>query len=409
MASENESVAAGEQTEISIDRIANGGEGVGRLDDGIVCFVSGALPGDRVVVTLTERRKRFSRGEIAEIVTASPIRTAPTCPHVADGCGGCDWQHVVRPEQATLKRQIVTDALERIGRLDLSDVAIVSETEPVALSGRTTVRALVDPLGRAGYRRRHSHDQVIADTCEVAHPAIEVLLRDGVFAGCHEVVLRVSASTGETMVIADPGDEGVEVDEGVTVVGRAALNAGTAEAFFTESVGGREWRVSADSFFQTRPEGADRLVSSVRTALELLDPAPGRLIDLYAGVGVLGGCLAGDRPLTAVESSSSAVADAFVNLADLDATIIKEDVSEWIAEEAAVVVADPSRSGLGSAGVTVINETDARAAVLVSCDAGSLGRDAALLVKSGWTLHRADVVDMFPHTSHLEVVSAFSR
>lgn len=408
-------VAEGDEAELTIDRIANGGEGVGRLAEGIVCFVAGAIPGDSVRVTISERRKRFSRGRLTAVLAPSPNRVEPGCPHVAEGCGGCDWQHVDRAHQRALKEQIVADALERIGRLPANTVEIATDPVEVPLAGRTTVRAIVDPLGRAGYRRRRSNVQTVVSECGVVHPMLEDLLLRGHFDGCHEVVLRTSASTGQRLVVGDPAARGVDLGnvggdvDSIVVVGTDELEQGHP-AHLVELIADREWRVSARSFFQNRPEGAERLVAVVRESVEALEPPPGPLIDLYAGVGLLGGAVARDRQLIAVESSPSAVADGRLNLADLDATMIEADVRRWQPDvSAAVVVADPARTGLEPEGVGVINATEASALVLVSCDAGSLGRDTRLLVESGWTMHGIDIIDMFPHTSHLETVSRFSR
>jgi 23S rRNA (uracil1939-C5)-methyltransferase len=112
----------------------------------------------------------------------------------------------------------------------------------------------------------------------------------------------------------------------------------------------------------------------------------------------------------AVEGTASAIRDAQVNLADLDeVTIVKADVARWRPSPADLVVADPARSGLGRAGAERVAATGARRVVLVSCDAASLGRDAGLLAGHGYRLVEATLVDLFPHTPHVEVVSRFDR
>jgi tRNA/tmRNA/rRNA uracil-C5-methylase (TrmA/RlmC/RlmD family) len=113
--------------------------------------------------------------------------------------------------------------------------------------------------------------------------------------------------------------------------------------------------------------------------------------------------------VTAVETARSAVADARVNLRGLDVKVVRGDVTKWTAREADLVVADPSRAGLGRAGVAVIEATGARRLVLVSCDAASLGRDAGLLRAAGYGLTSLTPVDLFPHTPHVEVVSVYDR
>jgi 23S rRNA (uracil1939-C5)-methyltransferase len=177
-------------------------------------------------------------------------------------------------------------------------------------------------------------------------------------------------------------------------------------------VAGRRWRISAESFFQGRPDGAEALVDAVVAALgdALVDGAT--VADLYSGVGLFAGVL-GERTggrVVAVESNRSAVADARINLADLGgARIVRSDVRRWRPSAADVVVADPSRHGLGAEVAARIGATGARALALVSCDPGALGRDAGLLAAAGWRLRSVGLVDLFPHTAHVEVVTGWFR
>ncbi len=133
-------------------------------------------------------------------------------------------------------------------------------------------------------------------------------------------------------------------------------------------------------------------------------------VDLYSGVGLFAGVLAarGWR-VTAVEGSRSAVADAEVNLAGTGADVVGADVTRWRPTPADLVVADPSRIGLGRQGVEVVAGTGARRLVLISCDAASLGRDAALLAAAGYVLRAVTVVDLFPHTFRVEAVTVYDR
>jgi tRNA/tmRNA/rRNA uracil-C5-methylase (TrmA/RlmC/RlmD family) len=138
------------------------------------------------------------------------------------------------------------------------------------------------------------------------------------------------------------------------------------------------------------------------------------VVDLYGGVGLLAGAVADavgpSASVQVVEANRGSVADARVNLADLaDARIVRADVRRWHPGPAEVVVADPSRHGLGAAVIDRISSTGAATVVLVSCDPGSLGRDAGDLARSGFALTGVRLVDMFPHTPHVEVVTTWRR
>jgi 23S rRNA (uracil1939-C5)-methyltransferase len=176
-----------------------------------------------------------------------------------------------------------------------------------------------------------------------------------------------------------------------------------------ELVAGRLWRISARSFFQTRADGAEALAELVGSAADELG-APTAAVDLYSGVGLFAGVLAARGwSVTAVEGSQSAVADAMFNLRDSDTSLVHADVTRWKPIRADLVVADPSRIGLGNTGVEVIKATGARRVVLISCDAPSLGRDAALLARAGYALSAVTPVDLFPQTFRIEAVSVYDR
>src|SRR5688572_338785 len=105
---------------IDITAIAGGGDGLGRDDTGRVVFVPGALPGESVAVELVQQKKDYARGRLLEVVDPSPDRVEPPCPFVADGCGGCDWQHVDPSAQRGLKATVVADALRRQAHVEVA-------------------------------------------------------------------------------------------------------------------------------------------------------------------------------------------------------------------------------------------------------------------------------------------------
>ncbi len=383
---------------LDITTIVAGGDGLARDGDGRVVFVAGGLPGERVTAAIHDRRKDFAKATAVEVLVASGHRVTEPCPFVAAGCGGCDWQHIAPAGQRQLKADIVGDALRRQAHLD---VEVGLGPELAATGYRTTLRGVaVD--GRFGFRHRGSHDVVPVSPCLVAHPLLDELVTVGRYPD-GEVILRAGARTGERLAVVH-GDRGeVSVPDGVRVVTQTELNAGT-RAWYHEELAGRRWRVSARSFFQARPDGAEALVDVVRAALA--GASTGHVVDLYGGVGLFAGTVDADK-VTLVESSASSVADARVNLGDRDVRLVKVDVARWHATRADAVVADPPRAGLAAAGVAAVAATHASRLALVSCDPAALGRDAKLLAAAGYRLVDSTLVDLFPHTSHVEVVSRF--
>jgi 23S rRNA (uracil1939-C5)-methyltransferase len=389
--------------DVDITSVTVGAAGVGRLDDGRVVFVSGALPGERVEVEITEQKERFARGvAVGVLEPLAPGRRVEPCPFVADGCGGCDLQHAHEDLQVELKRRIVVESLERLGRC--VDPVVEHGPALAPLGYRTHLRVRIAD-GKPALRARGSHDLVPIDACLTAHPLIDELLAEARFADADEVTLRVGARTGERLALVGPrvGDATFPAD--VEVVGFDQI-AGARRSWFHEEVAGERFRISARSFFQTRPDGADVLVAEVDDAI---GEVAGSMVDLYGGVGLFAGTVGKDRDIILVEQNRSSVADARANLGGSRARIVRARVEDWKPSRAPIVVADPARAGLGKAGVTKVAATEAVRLALVSCDPGSLGRDAGLLAAAGYDLVYSRLVDLFPQTSHIEVVSRFDR
>jgi 23S rRNA (uracil1939-C5)-methyltransferase len=406
--------------------VAAGGDGIGRLPDGRVVFVPGGLPGERVTVAVTEERRDYARADLLAVVDASAGRVEPPCPWVAHGCGGCGWQHASGPLQADMRRWVVLDSLRRLAHVE-ADELLASTVVAPAGAYRTTVHLALDGGGRPCYHRRGSHRLIGVEDCRVAHPRLAELIDQVRLPGTERVTLRVGLTGGERLVVREaavaPRSRAARdrraarrpperVGSGPERVPEDAVVIGPGEdAVVHEEVAGRRWRVSARSFFQSGPLGAGLLADAVDEAVGPL-PAGGRLVDLYAGVGLLGGVVASRRAgigLTAVESDPSAVGDARVNLADLGATVERAEVAAWSVHPADAVIADPARPGLGHPGVAAVAGTSARRVVLVSCDPASLARDVGLLTGEGYVLGGLRIVDLFPQTPHVETVSWFDR
>jgi 23S rRNA (uracil1939-C5)-methyltransferase len=394
----------GADLELRPSAIAVGGDAVSRTSEGQVVFVNGALPGELVRARVRSVHTRYAHADVVQVLEPSVERVEPECPHVGRGCGGCPWAHVAPGGQRDHKRGMIAEALERLGGLD--DPAVDAAPALVDVGYRTTVRAAVVD-GRAGYHLMHSDQRLAVDSCRIAHPLVETMLVDGRFDAADEVTLRAGASTGERMARVAPRASDVVLPDDVLVVGADELASGR-RAWIHEEIAGITFRISADSFFQSRPDGAAALVDQVGRALHDAEPgAP--MVDLYGGVGLFAATIGRERRVVLVERARSSVADARVNLADLEATIVGVAVERWRPSPAGVVVADPPRGGLGKRGVDHVSRTGAGHLALVSCDAGSLGRDAGLLVAAGWRHEWSTLVDLFPDTPHVEVVSRFVR
>lgn len=381
---------------VRAEKMAAGGDAIARIADGRVAFIRGALPGESVSIELLQSKKDFVRGEVLDVLEPSADRVAPPCPAYAAGCGGCTWQHVAPAAQLDLKVAIVTEALKRTGKL-IDPVVVVGASVP-PWEYRTTLR-LATGVDHLGLRRRNSHDVVELEACPVSHPLLQDLLAVVRTRGTGEVSLRVAAATGERSAWVVEGD--------VELLGLPPDVAVGPKALVHEVVAGMKLRLSAASFFQSGPAAAELLVAAVREACVDFAGAD-TVIDAYGGIGLFGSVIEAEK-VVVVESSEIACADATANLAHRRASIVRSQVEQWKGRRADLVIADPSRRGLGRQAVSVLTATLARRIVLVSCDPVSLARDAGLLRESGYDHTQSGVHDLFPQTHHVEVITTFDR
>ena len=383
---------------VGIEKMAAGGDALGHLPDGRVVFVEGALPGETVHVAVTTAKRDFARATTIEVAQPSPYRVLPPCPAVALGCGGCGWQHATPEAQLAMKADIVIDALRRTAKLPDAEVRIGGAVQPWGY--RTSMRLAVAADGRVGLRAAASHRVVPLDECPVAHPSLAALLPTMRVHGAEEVSLRVSVATGEATAVTHGGRGRLD--------GLPAHVAVGPQAVLHETVAGASLRVSAASFFQSGPAAAELLVVTVRDACGDALASVGQFLDAYGGGGLFAATLAPEHGgVIVVESSASACADARVNVPH--ARVVETPFEHWSPEPVALAVVDPARAGLGRDAVEVLAATGAQRVVLVSCDPVAAARDAALMMAHGYRHAGATVLDLFPHTPHVEVVTRFDR
>ena len=403
--------------DVTIERIVAGGDGMARLADGRVIFVGGTITGERVRVEITTNKKDFARGVALEILDASPHRVSAPCKFVAAGCGGCSWQHLAVTEHMSTKVAIVQEALRRTAKLSETDASSLVKTGGSVSSqaSRTTLRMAVLQNGKLGFRRGLSNELVETNPCLIAHDLLNEMIATVKVKNATEVTLRCSASTSERGVwLHDEHGRGqvtgLPDDVGVGI-----------ESLVHEVVNGVKLRVMMTSFFQSSHEAAELLVAAVRAAAgeRALSGVDGRIIDAYGGVGLFAATLlSADVPVSVVESSESSCRDAAVNLSkhlaetrdtSQPSEIVHSNIEQWSPVAAGLVIADPARTGLGPLAVSRLVETKAPRIVLVSCDAVAGARDLRLLIDTGYELEKVTVLDLFPHTPHIETVSVLQR
>lgn len=425
------STLVGQRFPTEVGPVAHGGHCVARIaiagsDRPRVVFVRHALPGERVIVEVTEGTdtSRFLRGDAVEILSPAPDRVAAPCPFSGPGrCGGCDWQHVTPAAQLRLKADVLTEQLHHLAGLDPAAAGWPGTVEPVAptpLGWRTRVQYAISPTGRAGLRRHRSHEVEPIDRCLIAAPAVtELGVESRDWSGMATVEAIAATGSSDRQVIVTP-QEGerlplVRLDRPVSVLrvdGHGAFHRVHGRAFVRERAAGQMWRVSFGGFWQGHPAAAGTLVSAV---LDGLDPQPGEsAIDLYCGVGLFAGALAGRvgeaGAVLGIESSRPAVEDARHNLSDLARVRIEAGKVERVLPGTGItdtdlIVLDPPRTGAGREVVRHLSTLGARRIAYVACDPAALARDLAFFRDGGYRPSSLRAFDLFPMTHHLECVA----
>jgi tRNA/tmRNA/rRNA uracil-C5-methylase (TrmA/RlmC/RlmD family) len=402
---------------VSIRAIANGGDGVGTLEDGRTVFVPRTAVGDTVRLRDLKRGKSFARAHGAEIVTPGPGRVTPPCPHYdGDRCGSCQLMHLDGPTQRAAKARIVGDALRRIGKLELADPEVIAA--PHELGYRAKVTFTWDGA-RLGYHRLGQAEQRFSvRRCLLAEPALQSLHEALRRALEHlpsrgaRVTLR-SDATGARHVI-------VRTEDGPAWTGGAALHdelvkRGEAEIIWWHPTGGAPRAVAgsdnpwpATVFEQVHP-AMGRMVREA--AIEAAGEVAGRHAwDLYAGIGdTTRALVARGATVDSVESDRRAVALAEqlgpAGPARL-AAMVEQAVITLRAPD--VIVTNPPREGMAAEACAILADSAATRLVYVACDPATLARDLHRMAHA-WQLAAVQAFDQFPQTAHVECVATLER
>ena len=440
----------GDELELTIDSLAFGGAGVARTN-GYVVFVSGAVPGDRVRAVIGKRKRAYAEARTVEIVEPSPDRIDPVADHP-----GAPWQVLPYERQLEVKQAQVDDALRRIGKLDgfaLEKIVPAVQQWRYRNKLEYSFGTAADGALVCGFHAPGRWDEIVgvSDCLLASEPSNEardrivtwcraeglsaydrhtgegqlrnLVVREGRRTEAIQVRLVTSGGTRldrESLSRAGAGFEGLlwtrqdSLGE-TTTGGETELLAGTER--FEEVLGSMRFSISAQAFFQTNTEMAERLYE---LAVEFTR-ATGfeRVYDLYCGIGTIALMVAPRvAEVWGLELVPEAIADAIGNARcnEVDnARFFAGDVRlalRELVEKAGrpdVVIVDPPRAGLSQKVVRRIIEAAPRRIVYVSCNPTTLAPNAAQLVEAGYRLERVRPVDMFPQTPHIECVAELVR
>lgn len=365
---------------LEVGPIAHGGHCVCRWN-GMVVFVRNAIPGEVVKVRITGVQSRFARGEVFEVIEASPLRRAAPCP-IAATCGGCDFQHLLPEDSRELKRQVVAELVAHHAGYEVT--ARVEAPDSDGFGWRTRMRYHRDAEGRLGLRAHRSNDVVALPErgCLIAAASIA---RPGTVPGGGDVLAVAAASA--------------------TVIGQR----GSLPRTVTEQVGSRTFEVAADGFWQSHAEAPRVLTDAV---LQALRPAAGETaFDLFCGVGLFAGALV-DAGCTVLGIEGDTVATALARRNVPEGRFYAGDVAATLRrlpERCDIVVLDPPRAGAGKAVMAAVAARRPRAVAYVACDPAALARDLATARDLGYRLDDLRIFDLYGTTHHVECVALLTN
>lgn len=431
--------------ELTIEKLVYGGDGLGRLPSGEVLFVPWSAPGDHLHVERVPGNAKPAKGDIETILQAGPNRTEPRC-SVFGECGGCQWQHLSPASQRDWKRTIVEESLHRIGKLPNISVLPTLGSDETAWAYRNRVQWDIEPAGdeltaieeyHLGYHAAQSHTVVEFEHCHIIPDSLNQLalaLRQFVRENSQLVsgLLRIEAminQAGEILLVFEgeqnPGLQALArtlQTEFPAIVGIAhkttdkraeRITVLAGQGFLTETLAGQSFRVSAGSFFQTNRKAAEHILNTLDTYLV---PNTNSLLDLYAGVGVFALHFKEKaRRILAIESASTAMADAQENITAHQATHITFKAGDVrtalknLKDRFDVAIVDPPRAGCQPEVLNWLSQHIERQLLYVSCNPTTLARDLKLLAEHGWQIQTVQPIDMFPQTYHIETVVSLVR
>ncbi|WP_291188557.1 23S rRNA (uracil(1939)-C(5))-methyltransferase RlmD [Dokdonella sp.] len=428
-------------SEVDITDLSHDGRGVARID-GKTVFVAGALPGERVRIRTVKRSRNFDEAKVEELLTRAPTRVEPRCVHFGT-CSGCSLQHLAPAEQIVAKQRVLAENFERIGKVAPARWfdPLVDEPWGYRRKGRLSVKwvAKKDKV-LVGFREDNPRFVADLSICHTLLPQVGERL-----AALGELVGSLEAKAQIAQIEIAAGDDAVALTfrnlQPLSEADRAALTAfGQAHSIaILLQPGGPDsvtplWPDSVPLSFRIpesdidiafRPldfiqvnAGMNRRM--IARALDLLDPQPeDSVLDLFCGLGnftlpiarragsVVG--VEGEAALVA-RSRENATRNGLANTEFFAADLAADQRgTPWAARSYSKLLLDPPRSG-AAAVLDYLPRKDAQRIVYVSCHPGSLARDAGVLVeRHGFRLEAAGVMDMFPHTAHVESIALFER
>lgn len=441
--------------EFVIDRLSHDGRGVASLD-GKTMFIDGALVGEKITARLVEDHARFIDARVDQIIDSSPERVAPPCDHFAQ-CGGCQLQYMQPAAQVEMKQKAVLEQLQRWGGVVPKHVlpAISAGDRAYRSRARLGVWYEADGSVTLGFRQRYSNEITPISQCVVLIPELNALL-----APLHRWLTELRAVKAVTHIELVKGQDDVAIilrhtkklaEADLTALAQLAIGTGSriwlepngnlgltdlagqpCDPRLEYSVEGLTLGFHPQDFTQVNPQVNQQMIAQ---ALQLLALKPSdRVLDLFCGIGNFTLPIAQQcAEVVGIEALESMVLRGRENAERLqinNAKFIAADLTDMTHTQLQrlggankeqgidAILLDPPRDGAKDIIASILRlgvgkgigkQLSPKRIVYVSCNPATLARDSALLAEAGYQLNTLGVLDMFPHTSHVESMALFLR
>ena len=441
---------------LTIEALSSDGSGVGHYE-GEAVFVPGTAPGDVLQARIIKDCKRYAFGIVAELCTPGPGRVEPDCP-VCRPCGGCCFRHLSYEAELAAKQSFVSDAFSRLGGLEISMLPILPSPLPMRYRNKVQYPVALSPEGHivTGFYAGRTHSVIPCEDC-LLQPEIlnqialkicrllekykitvyneqtgkglirHIFLRQGYHSGeilvclvangrslphsseiCAALQAEFSAIVGILLNVNTKRTNVITGPESLVLAGRG---------FLRDTLCGVPVELGPLSFYQVNTPGAEQLYGVAREFAAL---KPGdTLLDLYCGMGTIGLSMAADcSQLIGVEIIPEAVESARRNAAAMgvqNARFFCADAGQAaarLAEEGLApdcIVLDPPRKGCDQVTLDAVLKMAPPTLVMVSCNPATAARDVRYLAEHSYVPQKAQAVDMFARTRHVECVVLMTK
>ncbi len=433
--------------QIEVEKIVFGGWGLGRLN-GKAVFVPYVLPGEVVEIELSLTKRDYAFAKLKRIVSPSPDRQEPKCPHFGT-CGGCDYQHIPYTLQLEFKQQQIREELRRLPEINIDSLIcpIIPSSQPFAYRNRLKLRVKREGYTvKLGTYKKNTRSFTPIKTCPVAEPLIQEMLipleevltqhaaiaqqltaielfssKDEnrgfiVFKTLVEVNKKHLVKMAETIMTVLPSLKDVLYENPAFVYPRSLFDKGYTQSGLIFKIDGNLLLRYPGTFFQVNTDQNRELIKIVTALADIT--SQDSVLELYAGIGNLSLSLAKKaKRLVGLEMNALAVKNANYNAQRNKARAVfkrldvETELEEFLKEDNLfeLLVVDPPRTGCIRALKTCLGLLQPRKIVYISCHPATLTRDLRFILNQGYKIESIQPLDMFPQTHHLETVAVLTQ